>query len=179
MLHRTISGGADERTELGILQLNLRDDLIFRLNASRTLTRPELAVLQAHVKMHTFKLLMQEDTDLIRSRTGLVIDAYFSGTKVGWLLENADDDLVTANALNGMNNHLARLIGPALGGLIVATDIKGATLYADPAKVIEVNRRFAEVRPDVPLHLGVTFSLAEPRREKLHHITNFPFERFY
>lgn len=27
---------------------------------------------------------------------------------------------------------------------------------SDPAKVIEVNRRFAEIRPDVPLHLGVT-----------------------
>ncbi len=27
---------------------------------------------------------------------------------------------------------------------------------SDPRKVIEVNRRFAEVRPDVPLHLGVT-----------------------
>jgi (E)-4-hydroxy-3-methylbut-2-enyl-diphosphate synthase len=27
---------------------------------------------------------------------------------------------------------------------------------SDPAKVIELNRRFAEVRPDVPLHLGVT-----------------------
>jgi (E)-4-hydroxy-3-methylbut-2-enyl-diphosphate synthase len=27
---------------------------------------------------------------------------------------------------------------------------------SDPSKVIEVNRRFAEVRPDVPLHLGVT-----------------------
>ena len=27
---------------------------------------------------------------------------------------------------------------------------------SDPAKVIEVNRRFAETRPDVPLHLGVT-----------------------
>jgi len=27
---------------------------------------------------------------------------------------------------------------------------------SDPAKVIEVNRRFAEMRPDVPLHLGVT-----------------------
>ena len=36
------------------------------------------------------------------------------------LLENPDDDLVTANALNGMNNHLARLIGPAIGGIIVA-----------------------------------------------------------
>ncbi|HEY4311368.1 MAG TPA: (E)-4-hydroxy-3-methylbut-2-enyl-diphosphate synthase [Pirellulales bacterium] len=27
---------------------------------------------------------------------------------------------------------------------------------SDPSKVIEVNRRFAEARPDVPLHLGVT-----------------------
>lgn len=27
---------------------------------------------------------------------------------------------------------------------------------SDPAKVIEVNRRFAEIRPEVPLHLGVT-----------------------
>jgi (E)-4-hydroxy-3-methylbut-2-enyl-diphosphate synthase len=27
---------------------------------------------------------------------------------------------------------------------------------SDPRKVIEVNRRFAEVRPEVPLHLGVT-----------------------
>ncbi len=27
---------------------------------------------------------------------------------------------------------------------------------SDPQKVIEVNRRFAEVRPDVPIHLGVT-----------------------
>jgi len=37
------------------------------------------------------------------------------------LLESPSDDLVTANALNGMNNHLARLIGPAAGGVIVAT----------------------------------------------------------
>lgn len=27
---------------------------------------------------------------------------------------------------------------------------------SDPAKVVEVNRRFAELRPDIPLHLGVT-----------------------
>jgi (E)-4-hydroxy-3-methylbut-2-enyl-diphosphate synthase len=27
---------------------------------------------------------------------------------------------------------------------------------SDPAKVVEVNRRFVEERPDVPLHLGVT-----------------------
>lgn len=27
---------------------------------------------------------------------------------------------------------------------------------SDPSKVVEVNQRFAEVRPDIPLHLGVT-----------------------
>jgi (E)-4-hydroxy-3-methylbut-2-enyl-diphosphate synthase len=27
---------------------------------------------------------------------------------------------------------------------------------SDPSKVVEVNKRFAEVRPDVPIHLGVT-----------------------
>jgi (E)-4-hydroxy-3-methylbut-2-enyl-diphosphate synthase len=41
-------------------------------------------------------------------------------------------------------------------------DLIGFTRYcvslkdSDPAKVIEVNRRFAHERPDVPLHLGVT-----------------------
>ena len=29
----------------------------------------------------------------VRARTGLLIDAYFSGTKVRWLLDNAGDDL--------------------------------------------------------------------------------------
>jgi (E)-4-hydroxy-3-methylbut-2-enyl-diphosphate synthase len=43
-----------------------------------------------------------------------------------------------------------------------ALDEVGFTRYcvslkdSDPQKVIEVNRRFAELRPDVPLHLGVT-----------------------
>ena len=43
-----------------------------------------------------------------------------------------------------------------------ALDDLGFTRYcvslkdSDPTKVIEVNRRFAELRPDVPLHLGVT-----------------------
>lgn len=43
-----------------------------------------------------------------------------------------------------------------------ALDELGFTRYcvslkdSDPQKVIEVNRRFAELRPDVPLHLGVT-----------------------
>ena len=41
----------------------------------------------------------------------------------------AEPDLVPANALNGLNNNLARLVGPPLGGLAVATwGLTGAAL---------------------------------------------------
>ncbi len=56
-------------------------------------------------------------------------------------------------------------LGPMLDSALehcAALDELGATRYcvslkdSDPQKVIEVNRRFAAERPDVPLHLGVT-----------------------
>ncbi len=56
-------------------------------------------------------------------------------------------------------------IGPMLASALEHCELLdsiGFTRYvvslkdSDPAKVIEVNRRFAEQRPDVPLHLGVT-----------------------
>jgi len=56
-------------------------------------------------------------------------------------------------------------IGPMLDSALehcTALDEMGYTRFcvslkdSDPQKVIEVNRRFAEERPDVPLHLGVT-----------------------
>ena len=40
----------------------------------------------------------------------------------------------------------------ALGFIQYVVSLKDS----DPTKVVEVNKRFAEVRPDVPLHLGVT-----------------------
>jgi (E)-4-hydroxy-3-methylbut-2-enyl-diphosphate synthase len=56
-------------------------------------------------------------------------------------------------------------IGPMLHSALAHCELLdqlGFTRYcvslkdSDPAKVIEVNRRFADERPDVPLHLGVT-----------------------
>ena len=56
-------------------------------------------------------------------------------------------------------------IGPMLESALEHCDLLdsiGFTRYcvslkdSDPAKVIEVNKRFAEQRPDIPLHLGVT-----------------------
>ena len=59
------------------------------------------------------------------------------------------------------SDKLAPMLDSALDHCRLLDDI-GFTRYcvslkdSDPREVIEVNRRFAEVRPDVPLHLGVT-----------------------
>jgi (E)-4-hydroxy-3-methylbut-2-enyl-diphosphate synthase len=56
-------------------------------------------------------------------------------------------------------------IGPMLASALEHCELLdqiGFTRYcvslkdSDPAKVIQVNRRFAELRPEIPLHLGVT-----------------------
>ena len=39
-------------------------------------------------------------TDKIRDKTGLVIDAYFSGTKVKWLLDNVEGARAKAEPAN-------------------------------------------------------------------------------
>ena len=62
------------------------------------------------------------------------------------LLENPDDDLVTANALNGMNNHLARLIGPAIGGIIVAVGGLLAVTVIDALSFLVAAALIASIR---------------------------------
>jgi predicted MFS family arabinose efflux permease len=62
------------------------------------------------------------------------------------LLENADDDLVTANALNGLNNHLARLIGPAIGGVVVATGGLFAVTVIDAGSFLVSAALIASIR---------------------------------
>ena len=62
------------------------------------------------------------------------------------LLENPDDDLVTANALNGMNNHLARLIGPAIGGVIVAVGGLLAVTVIDAVSFLLAAALIASIR---------------------------------
>ena len=64
------------------------------------------------------------------------------------LLENPDDDLVTANALNGMNNHLARLIGPAVGGVIVAVGGLGAVVAIDAVSFLLAAGLIATIRTE-------------------------------
>jgi MFS family permease len=64
------------------------------------------------------------------------------------LLENQDDDLVTANALNGLNNHLARMIGPVLAGLIVATGGLLAVTIVDAVSFLIAAGLIASIRTE-------------------------------
>ena len=52
------------------------------------------------------------------------------------LLTGGRDELLTANALSGVGQHLSRLIGPAVGGVIVATGGLSAVAVIDSASFV-------------------------------------------
>jgi len=81
----------------------------------------------------------------VSSCLGLLLDPA-EGALLPNLLENPDDDLVTANALNGMNNHLSRLIGPAIGGVIVAVGGLGAVVAIDAVSFLLAAALIATIR---------------------------------
>lgn len=73
------------------------------------------------------------------------------------LLETGAEDLVTANALNGMNNQLARIIGPVIGGaavvaggLMLVAIVDGVTFLV--AALLLVAIRSDRTRPAAPAH---------------------------
>ena len=76
------------------------------------------------------------------------------------LLEGGDErDLVTANALNGLNNNLARIIGPVIGGVAVAAGGLTAVALVDAVTfvvaailllAIRTTRGRAQPPPDTP-----------------------------
>lgn len=67
-------------------------------------------------------------TDMIRSRTGLVIDAYFSGTKLRWILENIPEARTRAEAGELLFGTVdSWLIWKLTGGKVHATDYSNAS----------------------------------------------------
>ncbi len=62
--------------------------------------------------------------DMVRERTGLVLDPYFSGTKFGWLLANRDIPVDDDLALGTID---AWLIWNLTGGEVFATDVTNAS----------------------------------------------------
>ena len=118
------------------------------------------------------ELRAQGHEALIQSRTGLLIDAYFSGTKLKWLLDNVPD--ARAQAERGelaFGTIDSWLIWQLTGGAVHATDVSNAsrsmlfnvrtnrwddellTLLDIPASLMPVvkpsSAHFGEVRPDL------------------------------
>jgi MFS family permease len=84
------------------------------------------------------------------------------------LLEGGDQELVTANALSGVNRHLARLIGPAIGGAVVALGGLTAVAVLDAFTFLVAAGLIAAIR--------TTKSRAE-RHESLEHETISAWQR--
>jgi MFS family permease len=69
------------------------------------------------------------------------------------LLLGGKDELLTANATTGVGHHLARLIGPAVGGVIVATGGLGAVAVVDSVSFVASAGMLSLIRarPGAPL----------------------------
>ena len=124
------------------------------------------------------RLREQGHEALIQSRTGLLIDAYFSGTKLKWLLDHVPDARAQADrgelAFGTIDSWL---IWQLTGGAVHATDVSNASrsmlfnvhtnqwddellaLLDIPASLMPVvkpsSAHFGEVRPDLLGH-GIT-----------------------
>ncbi|HEX9737638.1 MAG TPA: MFS transporter [Candidatus Limnocylindria bacterium] len=71
------------------------------------------------------------------------------------LLEGGDEQLIPANALSGVNRHLARLIGPLIGGVVVAVGGLTAIAVVDAASFLVAAGLIAAIRylaPPRPVH---------------------------
>lgn len=66
------------------------------------------------------------------------------------LLKGGKEELLTANALSGVGRHLARLIGPAVGGVIVAAGGLSAVAVIDSASFLASAGLLALIRTRPP-----------------------------
>jgi predicted MFS family arabinose efflux permease len=62
------------------------------------------------------------------------------------LLRGGEEELLTANSLSGVGRHLARLIGPAVGGVVVAAGGLGAVAVVDSASFVASASLLALIR---------------------------------
>ena len=74
------------------------------------------------------------------------------------LLAGGQDELLTANALSGVGRHLSRLIGPAIGGVVVAIGGLSAVAIVDSASFVASAGMLALIRSTPTTH-RVTDSL--------------------
>ena len=103
-------------------------------------------------------------TDSFRAKTGLVIDAYFSGTKVHWLLENVPGARERAER----GELLFETVRGTLDGLYapekqVVSDVAGviATVDAGNGATVEKDAKIATIYPNNAMQIKMVISEAD------------------
>ena len=117
-----VSRGGRSRADL---VLPSDEDLARRALASVGITRPELAVLQAHVKMHVYKGLLNDDASLIPGFDELV-RAYFPATIIERYGAEVDAHMLHKSI--GMTSVLSKVAGDG-GAMLFPTimELTGAS----------------------------------------------------
>jgi len=99
-------------------------------------------------------LAAQGLTDMIRSKTGLVIDPYFSGTKIRWILENVPGARAQAEAGELLFGTVETwLIWKLTGGKIHVTD------YSNASRTMLFNINTLQWDPDILKILDIPSSM--------------------
>lgn len=123
---RRASVGAGDVAGIGIT--NQRETTVVWDRATGTPIYPAV-VWQSRVTSEICERLKADDLEpLVRERTGLVIDAYFSGTKVRWLLDHVPGAQQRAEAGELLFGTIdAWLVWKLTGGRVHCTDISNAS----------------------------------------------------
>ncbi len=106
------------------------------------------------------KLLAEGAGDMIKARTGLAVDAYFSGTKIKWILDNIPG--AARRAQNGellCGNVDTWLIYNLTGGRIHATD------YTNASRTMLFNINTLEWDKDICALLGIPLCMLPEVRD--------------
>jgi glutamate dehydrogenase len=106
------------------LRLPSDDELLRRQQAGQGLTRPELAVLAAHIKMHIFKELLQADTSIIPDFNDRVLEYFPQYLRKEYSDEISQHMLYQSIGMTMILNEVVGLAGAQLFPTLL--DITGA-----------------------------------------------------
>ena len=120
------AGGVDRIAGIGIT--NQRETTLVWERATGTPIAPAIIWQDRRTSAACETLKGEGAESLVQSETGLLVDPYFSGTKIAWLLDNADGARAKAEAGElAFGTVDTFLIWKLTGGRVHATDITNAS----------------------------------------------------
>lgn len=126
--HATLEGGVDVREIAALGITNQRETTVVWDRATGQPVAPAIVWQCRRTAARCRELAASADAATITAKTGLVIDAYFSGTKIAWILDNVPGARARAEAGELLFGNIDTwLIWKLTGGKVHATDPTNAS----------------------------------------------------